>query len=487
MPLNNRTKRHPLRFLTILLLLSTLTISSTHQKQPLLTKNGGKVAYRNYFLGNYYYNEAQIQKSVGYFRKAYQAANRPSFALAYALALAETGKANAGLDILAQTKNSLLPLHPEYEQQLTNFLYVDAIVRTRVKKYAAANVSLNRAIRRTQQKGLHKAQERLAGMYNLAAYLKIMSQEAYQTHGGLDAHAHVQLRELEAALPLYEKALSLDTSRLDSKQNLQTIADTLALEFEINPVEPPTLDYKRAGVYNVKDFPHLPDRIEGILPFGHYDELLFLVDISGSMVMENVGCIGADRFTVMKETAEYLLTFLPDSTLAGLATIGGDCEDEPDWWVATDSINRRDLQFQIKYLNPNGTTPLLTTLLQTPALFTPNSSSTKSIFFISDGENVCSLSDVDICDWANSLAEQNITLNVLTFLDQGLSNSGAFAEYACLADRSGGKVRYLDPISCSIDEAEFDLMDKVTFTLPHLERVNCWGAAVEKMWAIFEE
>lgn len=463
-------------------------LGSTNYVPPANPSAGGiKAAYRNYFLGNYYYNEAQLQKSVGYFRRAYQAVNRPSFALAYALALAETGKASAGLEILNTTKRSLLPLHPEYEQQLTNYFYVDAIVSTRAGKYATASHSLSRALMRTEQQDNTKFRKRLAGMYNLTAYLKIMSQEAPQVHGGLPPHAHLQLRELEAALPLYEKALSLDTSRQDSRQNLQTIADTLAQEVEIAPLPPPIQDYRRAGVYNVRDFPHLPDRIEGILPFGHYDELIYLVDISGSMVMENVGCTGADRFTVMKETAEYLLTFLPDSTLAGLATIGGDCEDEPDWWIATDSISRRDLQFQIKYLNSNGTTPLLTTLLKSPELFSEDPNSTKSIFFISDGENVCSVPGLDICEWANRLAERNITLNVLTFLDQGLNNSGAFAEYSCLADRSGGQVRYLDPITCSIDEAEFDLMDKVEFPLPKIERVQCWGAAVEKLWAVFPE
>ncbi|MEL6357126.1 MAG: hypothetical protein AAFQ37_09375, partial [Bacteroidota bacterium] len=208
---------------------------------------------------------------------------------------------------------------------------------------------------------------------------------------------------------------------------------------------------------------------------------------SGSMVMEEVGCVRSDRFTIMREAAQFLLDHTPKSSLAGLATIGGHCDSEPKWWIPTDSLNRRRLRFEIRNLNPDGTTPLLTTLVETPALFTDNLHTTKSIFFISDGENICSLPGVDICDWATSLASKKIQINVLTFLDRDLSNSGAFAEYACLSERTGGQVRYLNPIACSIEEFRFDLIDRLSFELPPMERVSCWGSAVEELWAVYPE
>jgi len=94
---------------------------------------------------------------------------------------------------------------------------------------------------------------------------------------------------------------------------------------------------------------------------------------------------------------------------------------------------------------------------------------------------------VDICDWAASLASKKIQINVLTFLDRDLSNSGAFAEYACLSERTGGQVRYLNPIACSIEEFRFDLIDHQHFELPPIDRVNCWGDAVEELWAVYPE
>lgn len=471
-------------FCALVLLAATMSVSFTNDSGG----GSGKAAYRNYFMGNYYYNEAQPKKALGYFRKAYQAASdRVVFAMAYALSLAETGKPEIATSILSDARRRLPPLHPDYQQQLILLNYVDAIVQTKAGRYTAAQNSIRRAVSEQEKQLDNRSHKRLSGMYNLMAYLKIISQESPRSHAGLSPHVHLQERELKAAFPFYEKAVALDSSRQDAKQNLQQLADTLQVDYAINHIPKTVESYDRLGVYNINDYPHLPDDVESLLAFGHYDELIYLVDISGSMVMETVGCIGADRFTVMKEAAEYLLDFLPDSTQAGLATIGGECENEPDWWIATDSFNRKDLRFEIANLNSNGTTPLLTTLLRTPELFSDNPNTTKSIFFISDGENVCALPGIDICEWAEELANQNIVLNVLTFLDKGLNNSGAFAEYACLADRSGGQVRYLDPVSCSVNVADFDLVDRVVFYLPKMERVKCWGKAVEKLWAIYTE
>ncbi|PHI19640.1 hypothetical protein CEQ90_12275 [Lewinellaceae bacterium SD302] len=473
----------------MLLVSSGWLLTGGNKRNPPTVADGGKAAYRNYFLGNYYFREAQIPRATGYFRKAYQAGpDRTNFALAYALCLAMTQKTTLALEVLGAARRTIPPLHPDYKLQLRDFNYAKAVIASLAGRYASAQSSLNYAIAAEQQLSASELDpERLGGMYTLLGYLDIMSQEAPRKHSGLAPHVHLQQRELRAAFEHLSRALSYDSDREDARQNLEILADTLQLEITIEEYEAPVPDYQELGVYRTTDYPHLPQRMEGILPFGRYDEVLYLVDISGSMVMENIGCLAADRFTVMKEAATYLLQFTPDSTISGLATIGGDCTQDPDWWISTDSISRRELRWEIEHLNSNGTTPLLTTLVKAPELFSENNRSRKSIFFVSDGENVCSVPGLDICDWAGRLEEKNITLNVLTFLDQGLNNSGAFAEYACLADRSGGQVRYLDPLTCSIDNVGFDLLDQIEFPLPNFEKVNCWGGAVEKLWAIYPE
>lgn len=459
--------------------LSCLSLSSH-------TGGGTKAAYRNYYLGNYYFTEGVLPKALSYFRQAHASIpNQPTFGLAYALCLGENGEANKGLLVLESVGRHINPSQKDYLQQRLLWHHVKAIVASRAQQYGQAKRLIREAIQ--SQKNLDSTQYiRLAGMYHLAGYLEVLTQEATTSHAGLKPHIHIDWQDLERAYPLLEQARSLDSSRVDSRKSLQLLSDTLGrvpvlfspAVIDENKVDRPPLD--------MAAYPHLPDHAEELLAFGAYDEVIFLLDISGSMVMEKIACTATDRFTIMREVALYLLDGLPENTKAGLATIGGNCEEEPKWWVATDSLSRKQLRWEIQYINPNGTTPLLTTLVKTPTLF-QDSSSNRGIFFVSDGENVCSLNRLDICDWAASLVKQRITLNILTFLDRGISNAGAFAEYACLTEQSGGNIRYLDPISCSVNELDFDLVDRVQFNLPPLERVACRRGRRTPLWAVFSD
>lgn len=448
--------------------------------------SSAKMAYRNYYLGNYYFTEGLLPKARAHFRQAYTAIpSQPTFGIAYALSLGESGEAEKGLALLESVSKHLQASQQGYTQQRLLFYYVRAIVASRAKQYGKAKGLIRELIQ--AQKNIDTTQYvRLAGMYHLAAYLEVLAQEATTSHAGLEPHIHIDLQDLERAYPFLEQACSLDSSRQDSRNSLQLLSDTLGRL----PVlfSPTVVDGNQAyrPPLDMAAYPHLPDHAEELLAFGDYDEVLFLLDISGSMVMEKIACTATDRFTIMREVALYLVDGLPEATTAGLATIGGNCEEEPKWWIATDSLSRKQLRWEIQYINPNGTTPLLTTLAKTPTLF-QDSSSNRGIFFVSDGENVCSLNKLDICDWAAGLSAQRITLNILTFLDRGLSNAGAFAEYACLTERSGGNIRYLDPISCGIDQVDFDLVDRLSFDLPPLQRVNCRAGRRTPLWAIFPD
>lgn len=484
------------RLLVILLLLVTtgsaikafFSAGSNYEPAvPFFAPLGGKAkaAYRNYYLGNFYFGEGQVNRARNNFRQAYSAfPEQPTFGLAYALCLGETGDGDEGIEVVKSIRLSLRPGEENYRETMVMLEYVESIVRTRAQQFGRALPLLRRAYR--QQMSIDSANwKRLAGMRALEGYLEIMHQESPVSHAGLDAHVHVDQKSLELALPKLVKSMELDSGRTDVRSNLRMVTDTLGRQ--------PQLSFREAGpraistADHIGTYPHLPYRMDGVIPFGAYDEVLFLVDISGSMVMEQVACSGVDRFTIMREAGQFLIDQLEPETRVGLATIGGDCGSEPKWWISTDSLTHRELQWQIRHLNPDGTTPLLTTLVEAPALFSEDTEATKGIFFISDGENVCGLGGLDICEWAAGLSAQNITLNVLTFLDHGLSNSGAFAEYACLTDRSGGEVRYLDPITCSIDDFTFDLVDRVHFELPALERVNCRRGQSSALWAIFPE
>ncbi len=448
--------------------------------------DAAKSAYKHFYLGSHYFSEGLLPRASHYFRQAYQAMPaQATFGLAYALCLGETGKAASGLAVLEQVSQRLSPGQHDYAEQRLKWQYTTAIVASRAGRRDQAKQAIRQAI--AAQEYLDSSQyARLSAMYNLAGYLAVMQQESATAHAGLAAHIHVDLQDLERAFPFFEQAAALDSSRQDAQQNLAFLADTLGRSAAVVPkAKPIKHSLRKRPPLNMQFYPHLPDFAEELLAFGDYDELLFLLDISGSMVMEEVACTATDRFTIMREVVLYMIDGLADSTQAGLATIGGNCEEAPKWWVSTDSLNRSKLRWEVQYINPNGTTPLLTTLVKTPTLFREKESR-KGIFFVSDGENVCKMAQLDLCEWAASLASRQITLNVLTFLDRGVGNSGAFAEYACLAERSGGQIRYLDPIACSVRPLALDWMDQIAFVLPPLERVACRRGQQTPLWAVFE-
>ncbi|NRA49110.1 MAG: hypothetical protein HRU12_08240 [Phaeodactylibacter sp.] len=194
--------------------------------------------------------------------------------------------------------------------------------------------------------------------------------------------------------------------------------------------------------------------------------------------------MGATRFDVMKQTALFILDSLPESTKLGLGSIDGDCGTEPKAWDAVGELSRYDMRYRLRFLVPNGTTPLLERLQASPELFSEDNQTRKSIFLISDGANVCRANGEDICEWANALSKRKITINILTFLDATESNTNAFAEYACLADNTGGDILYMDNYRCGYEYFGASMVEQCLPRIPNLRKVTCWGRAYQNLWAV---
>jgi hypothetical protein len=187
----------------------------------------------------------------------------------------------------------------------------------------------------------------------------------------------------------------------------------------------------------------------------------------------------------MKETTLFLMETLDSTVQIGIGTVGGDCGTVPRLWIEPGELNRTDLRWSIDFLVPDGTTPLLNMLKDTPDLFSDNPQTKKSIFLVSDGANICKAQGEGICEWAENLS--NISINIFTFLDTELNNIDPFAEYTCLADNTNGKILYLDNNRCSVEYFVFQLVEECLLQLPKVQKVNCWGKSVKNLWAIFPE
>lgn len=448
----------------------------------VLLAGGGKEAFRNYFMGSHYFAEGQFNRAENHLRRAYQLhPQQYNFALAYALVLGQQEKTDAALSVLGKGKNLLSQQHPDYRHLISLQFFVGGMINLYGQRYNKAISALKQAVRKQEQ--LNFPEERSI-MLNALGYAEVMNQGRGATpHDGLKEHYHVHRRDLERGLEKFRAAYQADVQNKTAAENYQLLLDTLQLESE-NIVEDELIVEEKRELKSYQ-YASLPANVQPLLDFIEYDEVVFLLDISGSMVMEQVSCIAEDRFDVMRETALLLLENFPDSTRIGIGTIGGDCGTVPKLWHSSGSQSKDDLRWMLKFLVPDGTTPLLTILQETPELFSDNSSTTKAIIFISDGENVCRLPGVDICEWSEELAAKNITINIMTFLGASLDNTNAFAEYTCLAENTFGQLLYMDGNRCRLEHYRFDLVKACQFSLPPLQKVKCWGPAVEGLWAVF--
>jgi hypothetical protein len=461
--------------LTIFLLIITVS---------LLLAGGGKEAYRNYFLGSYYFAEGNYGRAESHLRKAYQLhPNQYNFALAYALSLGQQQKTDDALEVLGRGKAMLSNQHPDYTHLASLQNFVNGMINLYGQRYGNAIAPLKRAIELQIQ--LPYPEERSV-MLNALGYAQVMNQgKGASAHADLAPHYHVHRRDLERGMTSFLAAYRADVQNVQAAANYKRLVDTLGLQGEI--IVEDSVQNREERQLKTYQYASLPANVQPLLEFIDYDEVVFLLDISGSMVMEEVSCIGEDRFDVMRETAQLLLANFSDATQVGIGTIGGDCGTVPRLWHPAGELSRKDLGYALKFLVPDGTTPLLTILQQTPTLFTDNPNTSKALIFISDGENVCRLPGVDICEWTNSLASQKITINIMTFLGASLDNTNAFAEYTCLTENTYGRLLYMDGNRCRLEEYRFDLVKACRFDLPEFRRVNCWGAATENLWAIFPE
>ncbi len=446
-------------------------------------KEADKAAFRSNYQGTLFYAEGRFVQARHFFRRAYEKApGNFQFALSYGLSLGRTGRRQKAISVLTGAQRLLSPNDPEYHLksalcsffQGTSFLYSNQPGR--------AIAPLRQSAELLESKGNFPLQ---SIVLNALGYAVLMDQGTGEHRkAGLPLHGHVHRRSLERAHRYFYQALLANPENQTARSNAQMLGDSLQMAREnILPSMKDSLLHRQTGESG-SVFLGMQQRLFNDLQLFRYDELLFLVDISGSMVMENVICMGATRFDVMKEMVHKLLPEIPSFTALGMGTIGGDCGTVPKQWKAAGSLSKEQISDITRFLIPDGTTPLLSMLVAAPELFSDTPSKSKSIFLISDGANTCREGGLDICSWARQIREKNISINILTFLSTTSDNTDAFAEYLCLAELTGGQIIYLDNYRCRLEPLALDLVKTCSFVLPELQRSACWGPSVKDLWMI---
>jgi len=459
------------------LLLAFLFMIGAAESPPLVRD---KAAYRHYYKGLALYGEANYAKAASELSKAYRSwPENFNFSLAYGLSLSRNESYLQGLKVLEKVRISDTDPYLEHKKAL--LLLANALVLHYGGESSNAISTLGAGISWQQQ--IDGNEEHLATFYNTLGLIRLFNQGKGGNHNGLGEHYHVHKRDLEKALRDFEKAVTVDPTHVQALTNLRTIADSLGVSPQI-PQQRSASGKARARNSLVTG---LPQDVDRVMELADFDEVVLLVDISGSMAEESVLCMDRTRFDVMRNLGLYLVDELPESTRIGLGTIGGECGDSARTWEPVGSLSRKDLRYKVRFLNAHGTTPMVERLKKAEELFSDDPKTSKGLFLISDGANVCPEGNESVCTWAGRMRSRGVTLNVLTFLDVSFNNVDAFAEYGCLADNTEGRIFYLDNVDCAFTDLSYQWMNSLQLQLPKLEKVYCWGPRIESLWAIFPE
>lgn len=166
------------------------------------------------------------------------------------------------------------------------------------------------------------------------------------------------------------------------------------------------------------------------------NEIVFVLDISGSMRANiSKGSI-VTRFESMVESVKTLVEWLPKDKKIGLLTVGGRCGEGPSVKLPVDHHNRQAIFKILKKLRPTGGTPLYDRLVSSRTLFSIEENK-KTIFLASDGLESCQ-GNLSLCKLATQLCQQGIDVTVLSLLLDRRSSFRAQGTYQCLTIPCGG-------------------------------------------------
>ncbi len=443
--------------------------------QPeMFRRVGGKDAHALHYEGNLAFREGNFKEAVDYFSQAEALVpNNYDFQLSLALAHSRNGDMLEAARLLGKVK--IDDRDPFLNQRNMMLSFFKGMVNAYNRQYGKAIREYRNALK---WKPKTNDPELASMIHNAMGYAMVLNQGGGSHGKDLPPHLHVHERDMFKALEEFRLAILADPENLDAQYNYAKLRDSLGVSDDLAYGDlAPVVDM----------YPGMIDNVEKAFDLLHYDELAFLVDISGSMIEERVSCNNYSRFGIMKGTMQLMLNNMPQNVSLGLGTIGGMCDEAPAFWHPTGELGIEQMQYVMRKVVPEGSTPLFSMLRQAPKLFSDDEDNRKAIFLISDGANMCPSGAQDVCEWVAELPD-NITINILTFLsiEEAMENQEAFSEYACLANQTGGKVLYIDSYRCRLELYEYSMLHSNGFKLPDMERLDCWGPAVENLWGIMQ-
>ncbi|MEM9886625.1 MAG: VWA domain-containing protein [Bacteroidota bacterium] len=287
----------------------------------------------------------------------------------------------------------------------------------------------------------------LARTYNALGYLDVVeNQQGRSSKNRLVLHE----RDLLNARFLFEEALRYKPSSQIAATNYNRVNTALRVSpnkidpYQVNDFEPVSYPSAAPALKTYSDAiavkqEWLPAKVHWVIEdFSNYDELIFMMDASGSMRVPSEMNTNISRFDWMKNLSYHLLKKIKKSTNLGVIAVGGECGEQPSMQFSTAS-SRFEIANAIKHLQADGQTPVNEAMRVAKGLFKKNGKS-KALLFMTDGMESCEPELT--CELSAQLGELGVELHILSFLDQAKARN-EYISYTCMAESTGGSLKGL--------------------------------------------
>ena len=295
------------------------------------------------------------------------------------------------------------------------------------------------------------------------------------------------------AIERFRDALIYNPENEIAQQNLDTLLHMLeehgkpipAHHFESNVIGRTGVSVDSLDIDSLNDVSTIPVLDYSLLPRNHalilrelhrYDEIILLVDLSGSMDDPVGWSAEASKFSIAHQLAIYIAINLRPNVFLGAVSVGRNCDvtsmvlNHP-----IGSVSRFELTQKISSMRPRGHTPLDRRLLMTKDMFSDKQNK-KLVFLLSDGMDTCG--DIpDLCGTASILASNGIDLSVFSFIYETLDaeSRSAYAIYQCMVRPTTNKIYKIEEDGGVEDDIDYEPVSNNVLRIPPMDTSILWN------------
>lgn len=297
---------------------------------------------------------------------------------------------------------------------------------------------------------------------------------------------------MHIAIDYFREALIYNPENTIAQRNLDTLLRKLKTaglpvppnKYAQNIIPGRTVSLDSVDVDSLNDVSSFPVLNYSLLPRNYqlilselhaYDEIILLLDLSGSMDDPVGWSYEASKFHIAHALSIFIALNLRANVFLGALSIGQECDNTSmvlNYPIG--DVSRRDLVMNIDVIHPDGHTPLNRRLRLTKDMFSakPNK---KLVFLLSDGMDTCG-EIADLCGTAAMLAAHGIDLSIFSFIYESLDpeSRSVYAIYNCMVNPSQGKIYKITEDGGVADEIDYTPVSNNILILPPMDTSVLW-------------